>query len=274
MNLNGAVFVNKWTKLSAEIAQTSNYLDRLYEIYPLASNSRRKLPEKDENEIRAAFSAGDGKRLIKSLLNSELFPIKDSYVAYLKKDRESINRNLNTVDRIAKKLFKIGIEEIIEKCTEPKETNRQMGPMFKRWVDKGKIGVPVFKNEKDFLKCGENCIFNSSDAEMKKFASRYLGFGREKGIDFIARVNNKYVVAEAKFLTDFGGHQNAQFADAISTMQADYSKKNVDERVIPIAIMDGVLYIKGNNKMYRYLERNSEQIILSALVLKDFLRSL
>lgn len=33
----------------------------------------------------------------------------------------------------------------------------------------------------------------------------------------IREINNgKYVIGEAKFLTDFGGHQNAQFNDAIS----------------------------------------------------------
>ncbi|MDR1126974.1 MAG: hypothetical protein LBL06_02475 [Treponema sp.] len=35
---------------------------------------------------------------------------------------------------------------------------------------------------------------------------------------YIGRFNKKYVIGEAKFLTDFGGHQNAQFADAISTI--------------------------------------------------------
>ena len=34
----------------------------------------------------------------------------------------------------------------------------------------------------------------------------------DKGLDFIARFNGKYVIGEfPKFLTDFGGHQNAQF---------------------------------------------------------------
>lgn len=165
----------------------------------------------------------------------------------------------------------MGIEDIIEKCIEPKETNRQIGPMFKQWIDKGTIGAPVLKNISEFINYNNNCILNISDAEMEKFAREHLGFDREKGIDFIAKFNNKYVVAEAKFLTDFGGHQNAQFTDAVSTMQASFNKKN---EVIPIAIMDGVLYISGNNKMYRYLEQNPSQIIISALVLREFLYSL
>ena len=168
----------------------------------------------------------------------------------------------------------MGIEEIIDKCTEPKETNRQIGPMFKRWIDMGIIGVPIIHNEKEFLDCNNNCIFNASDAEMEKFARKYLGFKREKGIDFIAKFNNKYVIAEAKFLTDMGGHQNAQFDDAVRTMQSSFEEKIVPNEVIPIAIMDGVLYIKGNHKLYKYLQNNPEQTIISALLLREFLYSL
>lgn len=168
----------------------------------------------------------------------------------------------------------MGIDDIIEKCTEPKETNRQIGPMFKKWIDKGILGAPIVKDGEKLLNFNGNCIFNSSDSEMENFAKKYLGFKREKGIDFIAKFNNKYIIAEAKFLTDFGGHQNAQFNDAIDTMQSSFKDKKVDNEIIPIAIMDGVLYIQGNNKMYRHLREHPEQIILSSLVLREFLYSI
>jgi hypothetical protein len=81
----------------------------------------------------------------------------------------------------------------------------------------------------------------------------------------VARFNGKYIIAEAKFLTDFGGHQNAQFADALSTLRAECS-------AIKIGILDGVLYIEGRNKMYSYLTDHKEQYnIMSALVLREFL---
>ena len=66
---------------------------------------------------------------------------------------------------------------------------------------------------------------------MNKSADYY---NRDKGLDFIARFNNKYIIGEAKFLTDFGGHQNAQFSDAIEII-----KSNTE--AINIAILDGVL---------------------------------
>ena len=212
--------------------------------------------------------------LVKELLELELFPIKDSYVAYLKRDKTAIDRNPQTINRIAGNLFQMGFDEVIEKATEPKETNRQIGPMFKQWIDKGVLGAEIFKNFDDFLNYNGNCILNMSDSEMQKFAKIYLGFEREKGIDFIAKFNNKYVIAETKFITDFGGHQNAQFEDAVRTQQSSFENKKVLNEVIPIAIMDGVLYIEGNNKLYRYLLEHENQIIISSLLLREFLYSL
>ena len=127
--------------------------------------------------------------------------------------------------------------------------------------------MPVGLNE--FMNTTENAILNASDAEMQLWAKKYLGYERNKGLDFVARFNGKYVIGEAKFLTDFGGHQNAQFADAISTIMTP----NVN--AIKIAILDGVLYIKGNNKMYTDItETYSNENILSALLLRDFLYSI
>lgn len=266
--------MNFWTAISAEFAQQRNYLDELYKVYPITPNLRRELSAEDEQKIREAFNKKEKEQLLVYLLNLDLFPIKDSYIAYLKKDKGAIKRNPETVNRIAGNLFQMGIDEIIDKCTAPKETNRQMGPMFKQWVDKGVLGAEVIKDAQAFLNFRGNCVFNASDAEMEKFAKKYLGFEREKGIDFIARYNNKYVIAEAKFLTDFGGHQNAQFDDAVRTMQDSFVHKSVPNEIIPIAVMDGVLYIDGNNKMYRYLQEHSSQIILSSLVLREFLYSL
>lgn len=263
-----------WTKLSCEFAQQRNYLDELYKVYPISPNLRRELSEIQVAHLKNAFDNKNNKNLIKELLKLEIFPIKDSFIAYLKRDKTAIDRNPETINRISGNLYQMGLDNIIEKCTEPKETNRQIGPMFKNWIAKGTIGAKITNNPEEFLNSNENCIFNSSDSAMEKFATNYLGFNREKGIDFLAKFNNKYVIAEAKFLTDFGGHQNAQFDDAVRTMNSDFSDKVVNNEVISISIMDGVLYIKGNNKMYRYLRDNRNQTIISALLLREFLYSL
>ncbi|MGI5825534.1 MAG: restriction endonuclease [Bacillota bacterium] len=266
--------MNWWTQQSVAFARQRNYLDELYKVYPITPNLRRELSDKKIVCIKESFDRRDNVALVSALLDLELFPLKDSYVAYLKRDRTSIERNPETVNRLAGNLYQMGFDMIVERCTEPKETNRQIGPMFKRWVDKGTLGAVVFKDARDFLKCDYNCILNVSDGEMKRFAQEYLGYSRNKGLDFVAKFNRKYVIAEAKFLTDFGGHQNAQFADAVSTMQTSFTHKKVDNEVVPIAVMDGVLYIRGNNKMFRYLKENPDKVIVSALLLREFLYSL
>jgi len=71
------------------------------------------------------------------------------------------------------------------------------------------------------------------------------------------------------YLTDFGGHQNAQFEDAITTIRTTGVKATI------IAILDGVLYIKGNNKMYKSITTIYQDYnIMSALVLREFLYSI
>ncbi|MDR1518035.1 MAG: hypothetical protein LBS52_08090 [Dysgonamonadaceae bacterium] len=148
---------------------------------------------------------------------------------------------------------------------EPKETNRQIGPFFKRWLDKGVLGIQPISIE-EFTATNEDAILKGSDAQLMSFAREYLNYQHTKGLDFIGRFNGKYVIGEAKFLTDFGGHQNAQFNDAISTVQA----KNV--KAVKIAILDGVLYIKGNNKMYKDITTTYKDLnIMSSLVLREFL---
>ena len=118
----------------------------------------------------------------------------------------------------------------------------------------------------DFLSKKDNAILNASDKEMMNFAKKHLNYNRNKGLDFVGRFNGKYVIGEAKFLTDFGGHQNAQFSDAISTIKTENVK------AVKIAILDGVLYIKGNNKMYKDVTTTyADCNIMSALVLREFL---
>lgn len=104
---------------------------------------------------------------------------------------------------------------------------------------------------------------------MMDFAKAELNYKHNKGLDFLARFNDQYIIGEAKFLTDFGGHQNAQFNDAIATIET----KNI--KAVKIAILDGVLYIKGKNKMFREINGKYKKYnIMSALVLREFLYQL
>jgi hypothetical protein len=123
----------------------------------------------------------------------------------------------------------MGLDEIFNKSSLPKETNRQMGPKFQEWINKGFLGFELL-SETEFLDTNEDAILKGNDSKLAKFAKEQLHYDENKGLDFIGRFNNKYIVGEAKFLTDFGGHQNAQFRDATTLLNND----NID--AIKIAI--------------------------------------
>lgn len=266
--------MNYWTELSVEYANQRNYLDSLFKVYPMSPNIRREIPNDKWETIKNCYNNHDNDGLIKELLKLDLFPIKDSYVAYLKRDPSSLERNPETKNRLIGNLYEMGLNTIFERCTEPKETNRQIGPLFKRWLSKGTLGAPVYNDIPSFLESNENAVLNTSDIEMKRFAQDYLGYNRDKGLDFVARFNNIYVIGEAKFLTDFGGHQDTQFEDAIATITSDLLPNRLNVEVLKIAICDGVLFIQSGNKMHKYLTEHDDEIILSSLVLREFLYSI
>ncbi|MDR2090914.1 MAG: restriction endonuclease [Clostridiales bacterium] len=266
--------MNIWTENSIKLANQKNYLDLLYKIYPMSINLRRELSDSAAKAIETHFNNKDNLSLLKILLKNDIFPLKDSYVAYLKKDNSAIDRNPLTVDRLSGMLYELGLDEIIERSSAPKETNRQIGPLFRQWIQNGSLGVKVTENSNEFLNYDGNIVLNSYDEAKKEFAEKYLGYSHNKGLDFIAKFNNKYVIAEAKFLTDFGGHQDAQYADAISTLKTNL--KPTKYNVIKIAILDGVLFINCGMKTSKSIRSDFDdsEIILSAVLLRDFLFSL
>ncbi|HNW99563.1 MAG TPA: restriction endonuclease [Bacteroidales bacterium] len=214
--------MNKWISLSIDYANQKSYLDDLFHVYPTIPEGIREINEKAWGCVEKAFKQKNNDLLIHELLKLELFPIKDSYIAYLKRDNSSIDRNPRTINRICGRIYELGLNKLYERCSEPKETNRQIGPMFREWLRKKSLGItPV--NLNTFLSDKKDAILDGSDKSMMDFAEKELGYHHNKGLDFVARFNGKYVIGEAKFLTDFGGHQNAQFNDAISTVETKKS---------------------------------------------------
>lgn len=273
--------MNIWTKKSIEFANQYDYLDQLYKIYPISLNLKRKIDAQTKQDIKQAVSNYDDKKLLKILIeqtnkNNIVFPIKDSYVAYLKHDNTAIDRNPMTVERITGILYEMGYDEIINKSTAPKETNRQIGPLFGDWIKRGSICRNLICNEREFLYSTKNAIYDGGDNDKARFARKYLGYTRNKGLDFLAKFNDKYILGEAKFLSDFGGSQNSDFEDAEATLRTELNQTQYT--VIKIAIIDGVIYIDNSirKKMAKRMRNdfNDDEVIISATLLRDFLYSL
>lgn len=216
--------MNYWTSLSVEYANQRNYLDDLFRVYPTIPEGIRAIDKTLWSNIESSFKSSNNTELLQNLLKLKLFPIKDSYVAYLRRDPSAIERNPSTVNRLCSRLYEMGLNGIYEKCSEPKETNRQIGPLFREWLRKKTLGADLLDADK-FISNKENAILDGTDRKVTNFANKYLNYSREKRLDFVARFNGKYVIGEAKFLTDFGGHQNAQFEENIKAIGTNNRSK-------------------------------------------------
>lgn len=257
-----------WLEQSIEYANQRSYLDDLFKVYPTVPDGLRSLDSNKWDMVEKAFQDQNNEQLIRALLALDLFPIKDSYVAYLKRDKTAIERNPATINRLAGRIYELGLDKVWENCSQPKETNRQIGPMFRNWIENKSLGITPIE-EDEFLSSNQNAILRGNDEKLLHFAQEHFGFNRDKGIDFVARFGGQYVIGEAKFLTDFGGHQNAQMQDALLTVEAQ------TKGCIHVGILDGVLYIPTKNKLYQSLQHISqERHIMSALLLRNFLYSL
>ena len=260
--------MNYWTELSIEYANQRSYLDDLFQVYPTIPEGMRDIDQNQWQKIETAFANQDNLELITGLLKLQKFPIKNSYVSFLRKDYTSLVRNPQTVNRLAGTMYQMGLDKLYEKCIEPKETNTQMGPMFSRWLQNKSLGIKPVSLE-IFLSNNENAILGGNDAVLLEFANVHFGYNKEKGLDFIARFNGKYVLAEAKFITDIGGNQDKSFVDIITTIKTDYNG------AVCIGILDGIPWLKNKSKYYTDITtKYKDYNIMSSLVLREFLYSI
>ncbi len=118
--------MNRWLKLSIEYANQRSYLDDLFHVYPTIPEGIRDINKEIWTDVEKHFNCKNNDALFGELLKLELFPIKDSYVAYLRRDKSAIDRNPRTINRICGRLYEMGLNKIFERCSEPKETNRQI----------------------------------------------------------------------------------------------------------------------------------------------------
>lgn len=140
-----------------------------------------------------------------------------------------------------------------------------MGPMFSKWLQSKALGIkPV--NLDTFTNSTENAILGGNDAVLLQYAYQNFGYRKEKGLDFIGRFNGKYILGEAKFITDIGGNQDKSFVDIITTLNADYNG------AVCIGILDGIPWLINQSKYFEYITTQYKYYnIMSSLVLRDFL---
>ncbi len=77
--------MNEWVQKSIEIANGKGYLDKLHEVYPVLQEVEREISAEVKKDLRKIYKTGDNLELIKTLLKLPKFPVKDPYVAFLRK---------------------------------------------------------------------------------------------------------------------------------------------------------------------------------------------
>ncbi len=263
--------MNIWCEKSIEIAQNSNYLDRLFEVYPIFQNPERPIDDDKKEKIEYAYMHKDKITLLTECFNAEVSPIKNSYIGFFKQDPSAFDRNPEMLNRIYKEIYELGLDEIIQRMERPAEANRQMGQCFKKFVESGKLNMEIVRDASDFFASDKDMILFQGDKKLGEIARINFGYGRNTGLDFMCRKNNTYVIGEAKFISASGGNQTNQFNSAINIFSSITTTTKY--KVCPIAILDGIIYVAGNNRFFATLQRSNDNV-MSALLLKDFLEAI
>jgi len=267
--------MNKWVKKSIKLANSRGYLDKLTNVYPINLALARDISLAEGERIKKAFRKKNCKELISVLLNLERFPVDDPYIGFFRKDRKALGRNPKTVRRIGQRLIKMGINEILIGVSRAKTPSRQAGQLFKKWTHK--LRYPVL-SKNDFLSYRKIALLEGGDKALKNFATEELGYTGQKGLDMVLRIGNKFVIGEAKLITTSGGTQDKSFRESM------YFIKQKDRRnVIRIAILDGMVWLVSREAILKKKKPNlyetvvnlsKDEIVLSALLLKDLIKSL
>lgn len=255
--------MNTWTKKSIELARKPGYLDALGAIYVMNINPSRPLTEEVEKKIREAFHNRKNKELVHLLIQNEVFPVKDSYVGFLRLNPAAIDQNPITINRISERLYSLGIEALLKEATRPKETNRQLGHSFKKWLPQ--LGYPVL-NVEEFANTRGVAILAGGDAQLAKYAREKLGCELSKGIDFVLKKGKNHIIGEAKFLTTPGGEQDRGFDDA-----SNFIKGKLRPNVKRIAVLDGYIWVERTGGLHNKIVMNNLDIF-SALLLPEYIK--
>lgn len=271
--------MNKWVQKSFKLAIENFYLDNLLEIYPPYEIKRGLVVEEKSPELKIIFQERNHKKLLKELIRLKKvgfkFPIEHSYISFLSIYPEAVDKNPKIVGIISDDLLKMNYEELKSKLESSKKASRRIGPMFQIWLGKkfDMVDIKEFnENKKE-----ETIFLAGTDKQLKEYAEKQLRckFNRlTKGLDFVGKNKNKYIIGTAKFITDFGGGQDNQFYEAIRFIKETKTPTNV----IKLSIIDGVIWLKGKSKKGRKAQRildnlKPDEFCFSALLLKDFLNA-
>lgn len=265
---------NIWTKKSCILAQKNDYLDQLFNIYPIVPNvSSRDISQDDLKQLKLLFDEKEDDKLLLKLFEFEKFPFDNSFVGFFKKDVSAIDRNPQTKKLICSFIYKhFTFEELKKNLLQPKKSSRQIGSMFMKWVKTKKFQNFKTCDDFDSFIANENSILVGSDDFLKEFCNKFLGYEGVKGIDFVAKKGKKFIVGETKLISDLGGTQDKSFKDILSLINQTFTPTKNNFKICKVGILDGVPYLLRGHYLNDLSSKHNN--IFSALLLEDFLLSI
>jgi hypothetical protein len=260
--------LNEWILKSIELFENTPYLDNLLEVYPLQTAVPTHLNERLKRRIISSHQGRRTTELIDILQGEVKFPY-DEPLAFLIKEVENCKEaNPLQINRIANTLYAMTADELVIRLESAPKLNTQMGPMFTNWL---RTNFELM-NIDDFQASNEGIfILNSSEEEGKNFVNDVLNQNLLKRPDLVAKVNETYIVGEAKWIGRSGGNQNNQVRDVL-----DFCREQRGS-VIRVGVIDGFPWAtrKINNSIINGKVNVSVQEfpydIVSALLLKEYL---
>lgn len=262
--------MNKWVKASIELANSPGYLDKLTAIYPSVPTKREPLSPSVKRQIRE-FQGQDNEAALIELLVSfrgHPFPIEHPYVSLLRYMPSLIRQNPVVVRDIGNILANLGEDGVIRGCERPPDLNRQMGHSFQSWL-KRYFAPKGFKflDEYRFGAYNGKAFLDAGDKRITAYANDKLGCDINRGRDLLVKINGKYAIGEARFLSSGGGSQSRDVRETIT-----FAKDPVGQAK-KIAIIDGMAWF--DDDMLNVIKTlDSDEVGLSALLLDDFLQTL
>jgi hypothetical protein len=282
--------INEWCKKTFNFVRCENYLDRLLEVYPAELPPPRPLPYQIKNRIIELYNAKNYTELVTLLisLKAHPFPIEHPYASLLrglnKKDRTIIiGRNPVLVEKLGELLISLGLNNIIKGMERPADINRILGDAFKSWIRRKFVGkhFRVVEESIDLLRCdeGEICMYAGPDEEIGNFMKQYLNLDEpQEGFynrDVVAHLRGMYIIAEARFLSSYGGSQTRdlentlRFVERMESISRDAEGRGV--KVRGIALLDGITWFNRNYVEMIKKRAIRDRVVMSALFLEEYL---
>ncbi|KUO69030.1 MAG: hypothetical protein APF83_07270 [Lutibacter sp. BRH_c52] len=262
--------LNEWILQSIELFENTQYLDNLLDVYPLKSAIPVHLESKLKRRIILAHQGRRTKELISILQGEVKFPYDEPLAYLIKEVQNCLDASPKQIQRIANTLYAMTADELVIHLESAPKLNTQMGPMFTNWLRNNY----ELLNIEDFQKSTEGIfVLSASEEDGKKFVNDVLHQNLRKRPDLVAKVNETYIVGEAKWIGRSGGNQNNQVRDVL-----DFCK---DQRgnVIRVGIIDGFPWAtrKINNTIINdkvnVLVQEFPYDIISSLLLNEYLNS-